>query len=255
LAGKINYFRVGAFRSTKFSKSSTKGVTEGSETSIAWGAIFSSRDGAVESIEANKVTIRRDSDGHRYTWAIPADLAILVAAGDHVEVNQVIASTVRSASDHDLACPGTLARNHLQSLFDSRERTQRFTGVKLARLRNDSSFCAAVTELAKDAEEDIYIRLEGLAYLAAVCGRSPEELFTDYLSSPDPQTQLESVIAVGEVGSAAAVDLLSGILDRRDVPSPENPALPKGSGSGLPGDQSRCGLKGDLVSQLFQPLH
>jgi hypothetical protein len=218
LAGKINYFRVGAFRSTKFSKSSTKGVTEGSETSIAWGAIFSSRDGAVESIEANKVTIRRDSDGHRYTWAIPADLAILVAAGDHVEVNQVIASTVRSASDHDLACPGTLARNHLQSLFDSRERTQRFTGVKLARLRNDSSFCAAVTELAKDAEEDIYIRLEGLAYLAAVCGRSPEELFTDYLSSPDPQTQLESVIAVGEVGSAAAVDLLSGILDRRDVP-------------------------------------
>ena len=37
--------------------------------------------------------------------------------------------------------------------------------------------------------------------------------------------------------------------------SPENPALPKGSGSGLPGDQSRCGLKGDLVSQLFQPLH
>jgi hypothetical protein len=34
LAGKINYFRVGNFRATKFSKSSVKGVTEGSETSI-----------------------------------------------------------------------------------------------------------------------------------------------------------------------------------------------------------------------------
>ena len=75
-----------------------------------------------------------------------------------------------------------------------------------------------MTELAGDTEEDIYIRLEGLSYLAAVCGGSPADLFADYLGNPDPQTQLECVIAIGEVGSPAAVDLLSNILDRQDVP-------------------------------------
>ncbi len=218
LAGKINYFRVSAFRATKFGKSTTKGVTEGSETSITWGAVFSSRDGTVASTEANRVTIRRDSDGHRYTWAIPVNLAVLVGVGDHVEMNQVIASTVRSTTDHELACSGVLAPNYIDSLLDSRERTQRFTGVKLARLRNHGGSCEAVTQLANDAEEDLYIRLECLAYLAAVCGRSPADLFADYLGSPNPQTQLECVIAVGEIGSPAAVDLLSGILDHNDVP-------------------------------------
>lgn len=91
-------------------------------------------------------------------------------------MNQVIASAVRSATDHELACSGALTPNHIQSLLDSRERTKRFTGVKLARPRSHDSFCHAVTELAGDAEEDIQIRLEGLSYLAAVCDHSPADL-------------------------------------------------------------------------------
>jgi hypothetical protein len=218
LAGKINYFRVGAFRGTKFSKSSMKGVTEGSETSICWDAVFSSRTGTVEGCEGNRITIRRESDGHRHTRSIPSNLNLLVATGDRVEVNQVIASALATVGDASLSCSGSLPANHIPDLLGSRERTQRFTGVKLARLRHDGDHCDAVAGLAADKEEDIYIRLEGLSYLAAVCGRAPAEIFSGYLDNPDPQTQLESVIAVGEVGSPEAVEVLSGILDDSALP-------------------------------------
>jgi hypothetical protein len=218
VAGKINYFRVGTFRGAKFSKSNVKGVTEGSETSICWDAVFSSRTGTVEGCEGNRITIRREPDGHRHTRTISPNLKLLVAAGDRVKVNQVIASALTAIGDDELACSGMLAGHHLEDLLGSRERTQRFTGVKLARLRHDGGYCDDMAELAADKEEDIYIRLEGLSYLAAVCGRAPAEIFSEYLDNPDPQTQLESVIAVGEVGTPEAVEVLSGILDDSTQP-------------------------------------
>ena len=218
LAGRINYFRVGAFRGTRFSKSSVKGVTEGSETSICWDAVFSSRTGTVERCEGNRITIRRESDGHRHTRSIPPNLNLLVANGDRVEVNQVIASAVTTVGNAALTCTGTIPDHHIPDLLDSRERTLRFTGVKLARLRNDVGHCDAVRELVADGEEDIYIRLEGLSYLAAVCGWASADIFDSYLNSPDPQTQLEAVIAIGEVGTPEAVQVLSRILDNSALP-------------------------------------
>jgi len=218
LAGKINYFRAGTFRGTKFSKSNVKGVTEGSETSVFWDAVFSSRTGTVEGCRGNRITIRRESDGHRHTRTIPPNLNLLVATGDRVEVNQVIASALATVGDAELACSEMLPAHHIPDLLGSRERTQRFTGVKLARLRHDGDQSDPVAELVADKEEDIYVRLEGLSYLAAVCGRAPAEIFSGYLDSPDPQTQLESVIAIDEVGTPEAVDLLSGILDDSTLP-------------------------------------
>jgi hypothetical protein len=218
LAGKINYFRVGTFRSTKFSKSNVKGVTEGSETSISWDAVFSSRTGTVEGCEGNRITIRRESDGHRHTRSIPSNLNLLVATGDHVEVNRVIASVLTTIGDAELTCAGALPARHITDLLSSRERTQRFTGVKLARLRHDGNHCDTIAGLAGDKEEDIYIRLEGLSYLAGVCGHAPAEIFAGYLGSPDPQTQLESIIAISEVGTPEAVEVLSRILDDSNLP-------------------------------------
>ncbi|MGA2590732.1 MAG: hypothetical protein ABSH32_12510 [Bryobacteraceae bacterium] len=121
LAGKINYFRVATFRSTKFSKSSLKGVTEGSETSICWDAVFSSRTGTVEGCDGNRVTIRRESDNHRYTRTIPPNLKLLVATGDRVEFNQVIASPLTPVADTELACTQVLPAHHIQT-FWPRER-------------------------------------------------------------------------------------------------------------------------------------
>jgi hypothetical protein len=54
----VNYFRVATFRSTAHARTMTKGVTEGSETIIAWKAIFSSRTGTVESVGGESRPIR-----------------------------------------------------------------------------------------------------------------------------------------------------------------------------------------------------
>ena len=218
LKGHINYFLVSSFRAFPYSKITRKGATEGSETVISWHATFSTRQGTVESILANKVPIRRTSDGRLYSWKIKENLPIHVSSGESVREMQIIASHIPPASSAQLACPGSLPERHIATLLASRERTQRFTGVKLARLREDDSHLATVEELAADHVEDVYIRLEGLAYLASVCGKSARELFPCFLGSPDQQTQLEAVIAVGETGTAEAVELLSEVLEQSGQP-------------------------------------
>jgi len=214
----VNYFRVATFRSTTHARTMTKGVTEGSETIIAWKAIFSSRTGTVESVDGESITIRRDLDGHRYRSKVPSGVPILVVAGQQVRKNEVIASALTPVSTADLLCPEQLPEGHILHLLSSRERTQRFTGVKLARLRRDDTCRAQVADLAADKEEDVYIRLEGMSYLASVCGQSVPELFSEFLGSADEQTQLEAVIALGETANAGAVELLCEILDSSRQP-------------------------------------
>ena len=216
--GKVNYVRVARFRAVPQGATATKGVTEGSETSIAWKARFCRRDGVVEAVEGQRITIARAGDGRRHTQMIPTELGIVVAPGEEVALNQIIASGVRPENDQDLRCAGALPEGHLPQLLASRERTQRFTGVKLARLRGDDSHGMPIAGLESDGEEDVYIRLEAVAYLVAVRNVGAEDLFAPYLASPDPQIQLEAVIALGEAGTEECVTMLSAILDDANRP-------------------------------------
>ena len=214
----VNYFTVSSFRSTPPARSSTKGVTEGSETSIAWPATFSTRTGTVEAVTERGLTVRRTSDGHRYTWKTRGGLNARVRVNDHVNENQVILSTVEPVAPAELQCSGLLPDGHIARLLGSRERTQRFTAIKLARLRNDASFERIVAQLHVDSEEDVYIRLEAASYLAATCGRSARELCGPFIRDLDEQTQLEAIIAIGEVATDEAGELLCEILDTQTHP-------------------------------------
>lgn len=211
--GGVNYFTVGVFRSTPHTSTATKGVTEGSETTLSWAGVFSPRTGSIALVDGRRVTIRRESDGHRYTRSIPADLGIFVSAGDHIHLDQLIAGRVEPLTPGALRCTRRLPQDHISQLFSSRERTQRFTGVKLARLRDDSGHERAVRAITVDDEEDVYIRLEGASYLASVCGAAAADLFASFLERPDAQVQLETVISLGETDTPEAVDLISEILD------------------------------------------
>ena len=214
----INYFTVRAFRSTPASATSTKGVTEGSETTLAWDAVFVSRPAVVEVLEGQRLTVRRDSDGHLQTRTVRPGLTVLVRERDRLQKHQVIASAVMPLTVRHLACPGRMPRNHISDLLSSRERTQRFTGVKLARLRNERSHRKLIRDLARDDEEDIYIRLEAISYLASVVGESARELFAPYIHSSDNQTQLEAIIALGETATDEAIQILSEILGNAQNP-------------------------------------
>jgi HEAT repeat protein len=215
--GTINYFSVAAFRSALHARSRTKGIEEGSENVIAWDATFSTRDGTVERIircpdGSHKVTIRRASDGHRYTWTIVAGKHVVVAEGQQIGLNQVVAASVQPLRPEQLVCPHSLPANHIAALLSSRERTQRFTGIKLARLRQDGAYCEPARSLAADLEEDVYVRLEAVSYLNAVCGDSAHSLFGPYLSNGSEQTQLEATIALGQSATPEATEMLCGLL-------------------------------------------
>jgi len=218
--GKVNYIRVGQFKTVPHDSESTKGVTEGSETSICWKSRFSRRDGCVEAVSGQKITIARNCDGRRHTQTVPDAMRIVVNCEDKVALNQIIASRLRPETDNDLRCSLELTDCRLSQLLASRERTQRFTGVKLARLRlrSSDSLIKAITSLEGDQEEDVYIRLEAAAYLVAVCDVRAENLFIPYLSSLDKQIQLEAVISLGEAGTHECVRILSTILNDAERP-------------------------------------
>lgn len=120
----MNYIRVGQFKAVPHDNASTKGVTEGSETSIRWKSRFSRRDGLVEAVSGQKITIARAYDGHRHTQTVPASMQIVVNCGDKVALNQIIASRIRPEVDHDLRCSQELTDCQLSRLLASRERTQ-----------------------------------------------------------------------------------------------------------------------------------
>ncbi len=214
----INYFSVAAFRVVPFVNLARKGVTEGSELTICWPATFATYDGVAAEVEGARVSILRNTDHRTFARTIKAGQQIAVQRGQTVSLHEVIASTVLPLQAAALQCPGGLARDQIARLLASRERTQRYTGVKLARLRGDASYADPVTALVQDAEEDLYVKLESVSYLSAACGQALAGNVEQYLTSPDPQIQLESVITLGETATAEAGQMLSAILENRDAP-------------------------------------
>lgn len=217
--GWINYFYAGDFRKVPPAGSATKGVTEGTETSISWNAIFSTRKGLVEAVaEGQRISVRRASDGHLYTWRNDKGLPVVVEEGSTVEEQQILACPVAPLGGDALTCPESLSQHHIPDLLHSPERTQRFTGVKLARLRAEPQFGDLIRQIALHPDEDVYVQLEGAAYLNCVCGEPAQKLFAAYLASPDAQIRLETVVALAESATAEAVAMLADLLDEKDSP-------------------------------------
>lgn len=185
---------------------------------ISWDATFSTRSGVVELASDNRMRIRRGTDGRAHTWKIKPDRTIVVAEAQDVDECQVIASTVPPILGEELHCACPLTPDRIERLLCSRERTQRFTGVKLARLLSISDFADTVDNVLQDREEDVYVRLEAASYLAATCGAPIAPLFEPFYKNRDEQTRLEAVIAIGEAATMDAVEILSDLLDSADNP-------------------------------------
>lgn len=215
--GAINYVSVEEFDRVQHATGRRKGAVEASEYSIEWDAVFSTRSGPVRYIqhvpsdEDYKVSIE-NSDGRAYTWRVDDNLEVLVEEGEHVSENQVFASSVEPVEPSGDEFPMLTSDGLYNRFLDSRERTMRFTGVKLARLRDDDNHLSAIDSLATDQDEDLYVRLEALAYLAEVGGGDVDELFGPFLNSGVNQNALEAVICIGEVGNEEAIEALRCVL-------------------------------------------
>jgi hypothetical protein len=207
----INFIDVRNMRSVIHSKHSQKGVTEGSETSIEWDAILSSRNGLVEYIEDRKIGIRRHSDGHLYVWQNKKNLPVRVNEGSQVFEKQIIASHLKPIDHNELICSNNLIEENLLNLISSPERTQRFSGVRLARYTNESNLQDLILNVTNHPNEDLYVKLEGIIYLSTVCKMPVNDLISPFLNNVDQQIQLEAIVALSEIQN----DMVVEILDRK----------------------------------------
>lgn len=208
--GSVNYFPVKAFRDVDPDKTERKGAEEGSESTLIWRACFAPIAGKVQEISDSFITIRGD-DGSRKR-AGRRGLTVRVQRGDSVKLNQVLACNAAPLLPAALECPGNLSDERISDLLRATQLPVRFAGVKLARVKRVRTLEQAIRQIAGNADEDIYVRLEAKAYLCAVLGEDVAATFESSLCALDKPDQLEAVIAIGEVGNASAATILAEIL-------------------------------------------
>lgn len=208
--GTVNYFSVQAFRDAPPDKTAIKGAEEGSETTLIWRSCFSPSDGTVVEISDANITVE-SARGERKRKG-RKKLRPTVAVGDAVRLNQVLACNVDPRSVAELRCAGGLTALGIAEMLRSQHLPVRFAGVKLARVRREDSLRDLIAVIATNADEDIYVRLEAKAHLAAIHELPVKESFAVELSALDKADQLEAVIAIGEVGTESAAVVLAGIL-------------------------------------------
>jgi HEAT repeat protein len=90
--------------------------------------------------------------------------------------------------------------------------------VRLARLLALNEHQKAVSEITHDGEEDPYVRLEGLCYLVSLGQVGARAAFGPVLCETDDQTRLEAVIALSEVATDDATDILGEVLSSAHLP-------------------------------------
>ncbi len=218
--GYLNLFEVKSFRDVSFERLGRKGVTEGSEVQIKWPARFAPEAGRITLLEGNKIHFATSGTPERRRhFRLGSNLRPTLDEGATFERHQVLAAQAPPLSVEELHCPGGCDSQRIERMLRSRERTSRFTGCKLARLARSSILADTVRELAQDAVEDMYVRMEARSFLCAVAGEAADVWFGEtLLHHPDDQMRLEAVVALAEVQTSSAFELLSLVMGDQTQP-------------------------------------
>ena len=217
--GCVNFFRVRDFRAVAPKLRKPKGVTEGSEVQVSWKGRFAKANGEVLSTGERRLDYQLVGFERASHFRLGADESPFLREGGSFSENQVVAGQVRPLTDADLVCTAVCDEAALTRMLRSRERTVRFTGCKLARLRRHIGLMETVRELADDPEEDPYVQMEARTYLCDVAGDSANDRFrASLLEHTDDQMRLEAAVALAETRTSSAFDLLHLVLQDTGQP-------------------------------------
>lgn len=218
--GRINIFTVGTFRCVAPKQLKAKGVSEGSEVQVQWKARFAPGSGVATAVAKGRLDYKLDDTSSKAHYFRPGkDEQAFVAKGDRFVQNEVLAGQVPPLKVSTARCVGGCDSAKLKQMLASRERTVRFTGCKLARFAKDFALVDQIRELALDAEEDTYVRMEAKSYLCEVAGESADDQFRQtLLHDTDDQMRLEAAVALAETRTTSSFELLRHVLE--DVTQP-----------------------------------
>lgn len=220
LDGCLNLFTVAAFRGVTPKQLKAKGVSEGSEVQVRWKARFASGPGKVTAVTGDRLDyVLDDALGKARHFRLGADEQAFLVTGDRFQLNEVVAGQIAPLKVDAARCSGGCDSARLRQMLGSRERTVRFTGCKLARFANDEALTDQIRELAVDAEEDAYVRMEARSFLCEVAGESADDQFRQaLLYDTDDQMRLEAVVTLAETRTPSSFDLLRHVLEDATQP-------------------------------------
>jgi len=132
-----------------------------------------------------------------------------------VEPNQIVAAVVPVRTS--LVCPPPVGEAYFVDKLSSVNLSERYSAAKALRYRGYSTAKPVLMSRMTDANEDIYVKLEAAAALAAHDDPRGWEFIEQKLHSPvmavPLETQLETIIVTSEIPQERGERLLIGVLE------------------------------------------
>lgn len=187
-----------------------KGAQEGFEARITWPTSRASAPGVVSTVAPGKLQYRREEDNRTITLQLirkkDIQLQPLVSEGERIEENQILASTV--PVQRSFPCSNTVSKQRYIELLRSSSLSERYTAAKALSQFTSNQVNKALAHRVEDAKDHIYVRLEAAASLARHEDERGESFIQTCLTDQYLENRLEAVIVLGEIGTAAASQLL-----------------------------------------------
>jgi len=216
-ASPIHFIRVddmrGAFSRGLVKITEPKGVEEGSEIRVIWPSVAANEKSVVSEITEKGIRLCADTGFHTQrcvTARKSGHLLPLCRAGETVERNQIVAAVVPAILRLD--CPDDVGEGFFKEKLSSSALSERYAAAKALRFRGFEQSKQSLSERLTDSSEDIYVKLEAAAALAAHGFEEGWSYLESSLSSEFAQVQLETIIVLSEIPALKSQELLIGAL-------------------------------------------
>lgn len=196
-----------------------KGVEEGSEIRVVWTSAVANQRSTVSEVSATRVRLIPQTSGPVQTVQLSRNKGAVtlmpqVRDGETVEANQIVTASVPVTIAVDR--PPPVDEAHFIAKLLSINLSDRYAAAKALRYRGYATAGSLLKDRMNHAEEDIYVKLEAAAALAAHDNLEGWEFIETRLRSSvldvALETQLETVIVVSEIPKSRSETLLIEVL-------------------------------------------
>lgn len=206
-----------AFSEGRVSITKPKGVEEGYEIRVVWKSAIAKQSATISEVSATRVRLTPVSPGKVQTVQLDRGNITLqpqVQSGETVEANQIVAAPMPVKTT--LECPPAVDEAYFVAKLGSINLSDRYAAAKALRYRGYTTARQLLVDRMSDAEEDIYVKLEAAAALAAYGHPEGWTFLETKLRSPVLQVplepQLETLIVVSEIPRPRSESLLVEVL-------------------------------------------
>lgn len=193
-----------------------KGVEEGSEIRVIWPSAKANEQSEIVQVTHTAIRLQATLGGRGQLCKLARrePLTPLCQLGDTVVRNQIVAAVVPVTLQ--LTCSEDIGEAYFRDKLSSPVLSERYAAAKALRFRGYQEAATCVLKSCLQNEmEDIYVRLEAAAALAAQDDPVGWEFLKMSLASQFDQVQLETVIVLSEIKKPASQTMLVATLADR----------------------------------------